>query len=273
MPELSELHGPRGTVRIAAAQACPVPGDVVRNVATVAASIREAAANGAQLVVFPEKFLCGYEPDLVAADPAGLAVSADDPRLDPIAEACRDSGTAAVVGAVSADGGGLAISVFVFSRAGSVAGRYDKQFLFGSETGLYRPGTRDCTLDLDGWRLGLGICYDSGFPEHAATVAADGCHAYLLSALFSVGNGYQESRTWLPDRARDNGLYVLMANHVGHTGGWHACGSSAVWGPDGTVLAEAGPEATELVYADLDPAACGATAADGASLRPALLLS
>jgi predicted amidohydrolase len=100
MREPSRPQQPRAAVRIAAAQAGPVPGDVVRNVATVAAAVREAAAHGAHLVAFPEKFLCGYEPDLVAADPAGLAVSADDPRLAPIAEACRDTGTAAVVGAV-----------------------------------------------------------------------------------------------------------------------------------------------------------------------------
>ncbi|WP_199191535.1 nitrilase-related carbon-nitrogen hydrolase [Amycolatopsis sp. CA-126428] len=72
-----------------------------------------------------------------------------------------------------------------------------------------------------------------------------------MSALFSVGNGFPESRTWLPARALDNTVHVLPANHTGATGGWTACGGSAVWGPDGRV--QACPGDTTVVTAYLDP--------------------
>ncbi|WP_229377321.1 carbon-nitrogen hydrolase family protein [Streptomyces sp. VRA16 Mangrove soil] len=61
------------------------------------------------------------------------------------------------------------------------------------------------------------------------------------------------SRTWFPARALDNTCYAVPANHIGATGGWDACGSSAVWGPEGRPLAEAGPDRQELITADLDP--------------------
>ncbi|WP_051709792.1 carbon-nitrogen hydrolase family protein [Streptomyces sp. NRRL S-350] len=244
---------PAQPLRIATVQAQAVPGDIPANVAQAAGLIREAAQAGARLVLFAEKFLSGYEPELIRADPLKCAVQPGDPRLAPIADACRDTGTAAIVGAAVQDGADLRVSALVFGPDGSFTTRYDKQYLFKSERDYYRPGTAGCTVELDGWRLGLGVCYDSGFPEHARAAALDGCHAYLVGALFSRGHGFHESRTWFPARALDNTLYTVLANHVGHTGGWHTCGASAVWGPDGHLIAEAGEDLRELVVTDLDP--------------------
>ncbi|MFF4715900.1 carbon-nitrogen hydrolase family protein [Streptomyces eurythermus] len=249
---------PSRPLRIAAAQAQAEAGDVEANAATVAAMVQDAARAGARLVVFPEKFLSGYEPDLVRADPRRCAVRPGDPRLEPIADACRGTGTVAVVGAAFHDQGELYVSALVVDANGELAARYDKQNLFKSEREIYRPGAAGCTLELEGWRLGLGVCYDSGFPEHARAAALDGCHAYVVGALFGVGNGYHESRTWFPARALDNTCYAVFANHIGTTGGWNACGSSAIWGPDGRPLAEAAVDRPELITADLDPQALSA---------------
>lgn len=246
---------PPHPLRVAAAQAQAVAGDVVANTATAAVLVREAAGAGARLVVLPEKFLSGYEPGLVRADPLRCAVQPDDPRLAPLADACRETGTVAVVGAAFHEAGELYVSALVVGADGAIVTRYDKQHLFTTEREVYRPGRAGCTLELDGWRLGLGICYDSGFPEHARAAALDGCHAYVVGALFSVGNGHHESRTWFPARALDNTVYTVLANHIGTTGGWDACGASGVWGPDGRLLVEAGADRPEVVVADLDPAA------------------
>ncbi|MFJ2191464.1 carbon-nitrogen hydrolase family protein [Kitasatospora sp. NPDC087861] len=245
---------PERRLRIATVQAQAVAGDVAANAAQAAELIREAAEADARLVLFAEKFLSGYEPELIRTDPLKCAVQPGDPRLAPIAEACRETGTAAIVGAAVQDGDDLRVSALVLGPDGGFVTRYDKQYLFKTERAYYRPGTAGCTLELDGWRLGLGICYDSGFPEHARAAALDGCHAYLVGALFSMGHGHHESRTWFPARALDNTLYTVLANHIGHTGGWHTCGGSAVWAPDGRLLAEAGEDQRELVVVDLDPA-------------------
>lgn len=244
---------PERPLRIATVQTRAVAGDIPANVAQAAELIREAARAGARLVLFAEKILSGYEPELIRTDPAKYAVQPDDPRLAPIAEACRETGTAAVVGAAVQDGADLRVSALVLGPDGGFVTRYDKQHLFKAEREHYRPGTAGCTLELDGWRLGLGVCYDSGFPEHARAAALDGCHAYLVGALFSRGHGHHESRTWFPARALDNTLYTVLANHIGHTGGWHTCGGSAVWGPDGRLVAEASEDRRELVVVDLDP--------------------
>ncbi|HEX7937331.1 MAG TPA: carbon-nitrogen hydrolase family protein [Paraburkholderia sp.] len=250
---------PQVSLCIAAAQAQAVCGDVTANIARTVELTGLAADRGAKLVVFPEKFLSGYEPALIAGEPARYAFEESDARLDPIREVCRARGIAAIVGAATrgADGlqTGLHISSLIFDRRGEDVAPYRKQYLYRSEADIYRPGTRGCILELDGWRLALGVCYDSGFPEHARLAALNGAHAYLVSGLFSVKSGFHQSRIWFPARAFDNTLYVLLSNHVGTTGGWDTCGASAIWSPYGDAIAQASRDRQEVITALLDPAA------------------
>ncbi|CAE6696928.1 carbon-nitrogen hydrolase family protein [Paraburkholderia nemoris] len=248
---------PQAPLRIAAAQAQPVSGDVTANIARTVELTRIAADRGAKLVVFPEKFLSGYEPDLIAGDPVKYAFDEHDARLEPIRQVCREREIAVIVGAATRGIGGvdgLHISSLIFNRSGELIEPYHKQHLYSGETKIYRPGTQGCMLEIDGWRLALGVCYDSGFPEHARNAAVNGAHAYLVSALFSVKTGYHQSRIWFPARAFDNTLYVLLSNHVGTTGGWETCGASAIWGPYGDVVSEASRDRAEVITALLDPA-------------------
>ncbi|CAE6717716.1 carbon-nitrogen hydrolase family protein [Paraburkholderia aspalathi] len=247
---------PQAPLRIAAAQAQPVSGDVTANIARTVELINIAADRGAKLVVFPEKFLSGYEPDLIAGDPAKYAFDEHDARLEPIREVCREREIAVIVGAATRgirNVDGLHISSLVFNRAGELIESYHKQHLYSGETKIYQAGLQGCMLEIDGWRLALGVCYDSGFPEHARNAAVNGAHAYLVSALFSVKTGYHQSRIWFPARAFDNTLYVLLSNHVGTTGGWETCGASAIWGPYGDVVTEASRDREEVITALLDP--------------------
>jgi predicted amidohydrolase len=253
----SQASLPQTSLRIAAAQAQPVSGDVAANIARTVELTDLAAGHGAKLVVFPEKFLSGYEPDLIANDPAKYAFDAHDPRLEPIRAICREREIAVIVGAATRDQGhpgALHISSLIFNRSGDQIEPYHKQYLFSSESRIYQPGSQGCMLlELDGWRLAPSVCYDSGFPEHARLAAVNGAHAYLASALFSAKTGYHQSRIWFPARAFDNTIYVLLSNHVGTTGGWAACGASAIWNPYGDVIAQAGRDRDEVITGLLDP--------------------
>ncbi|CCP04905.1 hydrolase, carbon-nitrogen family [Erwinia amylovora Ea644] len=245
---------PANKLKVAVAQAEPVAGDIPVNVQQSVTLIERAAKLGAKVVLLPEKFLSGYEPSLIKADPARYAVSTNDERLKPIAMACRQAAIFAVIGAATQEETGVCITSLCFNPQGELFARYHKRALFSSEARFFQPGQQAVAIEVEGWSLGMAICYDSGFAEHARAAALSGCHAYLVSALFSCGNGYHESRIWMPARALDNTLYVLMSNHVGTTGGWQACGGSAVWDPYGKIMVEASAESTEVIVAELDPA-------------------
>jgi predicted amidohydrolase len=249
---------PAAPLVVAAGQTGCAALDVERNAAAAAELVRRAACDGADVLVLPELFLTGYELAAIAARPDVYALAPDDERLDALARACAETGTAAVVGAPTRDPDTetLHISAVVLGRDGSVASRYDKQHVDGAERAAgFVPGAGGCTITLSGWRLGLGICWDSSFPEHARAAALDGCHAYLVGALFGGERGERKRATLGPARALDNACHVVVANHVGRSGPYDGCGGSAIWGPDGAPLAEAGTDDPGLAVARLEPEA------------------
>ncbi|MFG2889240.1 nitrilase-related carbon-nitrogen hydrolase [Streptomyces sp. NPDC048248] len=278
---------------IAAAQFPPVPGDIDANAARMAALVTEAAARGAGLVVFAELALTQYDLPAIAADPR-LTVAPDDPRLEPVRQACRAAGVAAVVnapGRAAADGAGPTIASFVLGPDGALLTRYDKRHLFGAEKDLFVPGTADGRFALGGVRFALATCYDTGFPEVAARAAADGCRVFLAGSF----HGSADRVARYADLAAEHGLHVVLANGAGVGSAGRGCGLSGAWLPTGEREVAAGdgtrsaPDGgAELVLSDVreritlmaDPAVaavpvkeCGEPLLDVRSAAPALLVA
>ncbi|MBT2366231.1 carbon-nitrogen hydrolase family protein [Streptomyces sp. ISL-10] len=236
-------------MRIAAAQFPSVPGDIEANVGSMAALVHEAGARGARFVAFCELAAQSYALAPIAADP-GMWLAEDDPRLEPVREACRTTATAALVGcAARADGDRPTISALVIGPDGGLLARYDKTHLYGAESEVFTAGAEEGRFELGGVRFSVAICYDNRFPELAGRAKADDCRVYVASSVLAVDNDSFEKV--YPARARDNGLYVLLANQIG-TGDEGECrGGSAVWGPDGTLLADAGRSAAGVAVVEL----------------------
>ncbi|MGW0391673.1 carbon-nitrogen hydrolase family protein [Streptomyces sp. NPDC003042] len=223
-------------MKIAAAQFTCVPADVAANTAQAAALAARAREQGAGLVVFPEFTLTGYELEALAADPSLWIDDAEDPRLDRL----RAAGTAVALNvALRADGPLPAIATLVYDADGAHVTTYAKQHLYRHERGAFAPGGTDGRFTLGGIRFSLGVCYDNHFPDLTGRAAADGCRVHLASSLYGTGDGITERATVYPGIAKEHGLYVVLANHVGPAGPWTGCGGSAVWAPGGVLLAEA----------------------------------
>lgn len=233
----------REPLTVAVAQPRCVPYDVAANVAIHAAVIREA---GARLVVFPELSLTGYELD-------APAIAADDPRLVPIVEACADTGAVALVGApLQGEGVANIAMLAVDGRSASVA--YRKVWVDASEA-CFAPGDGPARLDIDGWRLGLAICRDTGIAQHHADTAALGIDAYVAGTLMHVDEtDIQDGRA--RRIATGHGVWVVFASFAGSTGGGYAdaAGASGIWAPDGTPVDQAGREPGAIARATLTPA-------------------
>ena len=232
----------RPPLTIAVAQPACVPYDVAANAATHAAIVRSA---GARVVIFPELSLTGYELD---APP----LAAEDPRLAPIVAACAATGSLALVGApVGGDAGRAHIGMVAIDASGARIA-YRKMFLGGTEARRFSPGLRPAVLGVDGWRLGLAICKDTGVARHAAETAALGIDAYVAGALESA-----EDAAVPEERARrvaaEHHVWVATASFAGSTGGGYteAAGGSGVWDPNGIAVARAGEETGEVVRATL----------------------
>jgi predicted amidohydrolase len=169
----SRSPGSPGTLRVAAAQATSVAGDLAANVATACSLVADAAAQGARVVVLPELFLTGYAPEAWRHEDA---LALDDDRLAPLADLAAGRGVTVVAsGAVRRALDATTLSAVVVDPGGEVSAPYDKQHLCGEdEQGFFTAGDHGATLVVDGWELALGICYDGSFPEHARAAADDG---------------------------------------------------------------------------------------------------
>ncbi|MGZ4437966.1 MAG: carbon-nitrogen hydrolase family protein [Nocardioidaceae bacterium] len=241
---------PAGVLRVAAAQAASVSGDVEANVATAVALVAEAAGNGARLVVLPELFLTGYDP---AAWLPGHGVTTDDPRLAPLGKAGAEHGVVVIAGAALRRGDGAVLGLVVADETGELRAPYAKQHLFDSEQAFFTAGDRSATVAVDGWDVGLGICYDGCFPEHATAAAEAGATLYVCPSAYFAGSDHRRD-LYYAARALDNGIYVVFSGLTGRCGELEFGGGSAVYDPEGRALARVGAEAPAVAYADLDPA-------------------
>jgi predicted amidohydrolase len=220
---------------------------VAANARAHAAAVRGA---GARVVVFPELSLTGYELDAAAVDPA-------DERLAPLTEACAETATIALAGAPVAEPGrdAVFIAVLAFDQAGaSVA--YRKMWLGDEEAVRFTPGPGSARIIVDGWRLGLAVCKDTGVPEHAADTAALGIDAYLAGTV-----KHADEAALQHERARriaiEHRVWVAVASFAGATGGGYdeTAGRSGIWGPDGGLINGTGSgcgEATSVTFGKSD---------------------
>ncbi|MGI3224318.1 carbon-nitrogen hydrolase family protein [Streptomyces sp. GTA36] len=240
-------------------QAEAVPGDLAGNARRAATSAVRAADQGARVVMFPELHLCGYDLATLIGAPDKSEVPADasgsvmDHRLDPLAEAAADHMVTVLVGAaVRRKDGTLTNSVLAVHPTGATTVAYDKQHLWhDDESRVFTPGNRTAILAIDDWRVGLGICYDLSFPEHARAAALAGAHAYLCPGAFAAGTE-QRSAVYLAARALENTIYSAFANPVGGPDHRRCDGGTAVYGPDGSTICRAEPGQTTL-HVELDP--------------------
>ena len=217
---------------IAAAQSTSVPGDISANVARHLRFGTMAAERGAQLLVFPELSLTGYELSIARSN----AVRPDGSDLSPLRHFSTDAQMTVVVGApLLDDQGELHIAAFAIRSDGSVL-TYTKEYVHQSEEGVFRSGPGGPALLVEDATVALAICADATHPEHAARAAARGATVYAVGVMITE-DGYARKAALLKSYALEHRMAVLMANYSGVTGGSVSAGKSALWSEDGQLAA------------------------------------
>ena len=215
--------------KLAVAQVSSVKGDVPANIATHIAAIHKAGENEVSVLVFPELSLTGYEPDLARS----LAFANDDPRLDLLIQAARDSGVHVIAGAPLATEEVPQIGAIIITTVGKVF-TYSKNNLTPTEKKYFSPGRSLRFLELAGEKIAIAICADANVPAHAQSCADEGASIYVAGVLFSE-NGYAADAEQLANYAYNHSMLVAIANHNRQTGGWIPAGRSAIWSPSGLI--------------------------------------
>ncbi|WP_041523157.1 carbon-nitrogen hydrolase [Gilvimarinus agarilyticus] len=247
--------------------------DLAANLATSISAIREAAAQGAQLVVLQELHRGLYFCQREDVDEFELAETIPGPSTDSLGALAKELGIVIVASLFEKRATGLYHNTaVVLETDGTIAGVYRKMHI-PDDPGFYEkfyftPGDLGFTpINTSVGRLGVLVCWDQWFPEAARLMAMAG--AELLIYPTAIGwdptddkaEQLRQRDAWVTVQrahAVANGVPVISVNRVGHEAdpeggaGIQFWGNTFVAGPQGELLLELGAEAkTRVVAVDM----------------------
>jgi predicted amidohydrolase len=230
---------------IAVAQTCPVAGDVQANLDEHTRLARVAAEERAQVVVYPELSLTGYELGLADM----LAFSGNDPRLAALLAAASLHSMTLIVGAPVRIGPRLHIGAFILGPDGTID-IYTKHYLGAfaasascdgivppAEATVFQPGDHDPLVRFGGNVAAVAVCADIGRASHPQQAASRGANTYLAS-MFVIPSDFAGDIAKLQRYAVQHAMMVALANFGSPSGGLAAAGRSAIWSDTGEVLVQ-----------------------------------
>src|SRR4051794_33972092 len=232
-----------------------------RNLAKANELTRAAAADGAQLVVLPEKFnVLGTHEDYEAG-----AETLDGPTISWARATADELGIDLVAGSIVERRDGrekLSNTCVHISPDGAIRAVYRKIHMFDvvvgeieyKESASEEPGDEIVVSELgDGGPLGRTVCYDLRFPDLFRILAIKGATVITLPAAFTKITGQAHWQILIRARAIENQVFMVAAGQVGmHPEDKESYGHSMIVDPWGDVLARVTEDGPGYCVADLD---------------------
>ena len=230
-----------------------------RNLETAEHLVRAAAADGARLVVLPEKWTVLGDAEALRAGAEPL----EGPSISAARAWARELGIALVAGSFAERVEGqerLSNTSVLISPGGQIAAVYRKIHMFDVDVGgvSYREseteeaGSELVVGEVTDVRIGLSVCYDLRFPELYRILALRDAQLVSVPAAFTLETGRDHWQVLLRARAIENQLFVIAAGQIGEAPPhYRSFGRSMIVDPWGVVLATA-PDHECQIAADLD---------------------
>lgn len=233
------------------------PGDNLDKIRSFIPQIKE---QNCQAVFLPEVFYSMSD----ATKPTPHLVRNGNEHFHEIQKLVKDLGCYVLGGTVAYDDDGIVRNRCLnFNSDGELIAEYDKVHLFScdlskhsskqvlDENDIYSPGKEMNTLEFDGWKMGLSICFDLRFPEVYRLFFKEGCQLATVSSAFTKTTGKAHWHTLCRARAIENQMYIVASNQWGiHNEKISTFGHSLVIDPWGDTLADAG-EGEKVVFAEI----------------------
>lgn len=249
---------------------CSFPGtyDVEHNLALHLTHMREAAAAGVQLLVFPEQSLQGY-PRVYAGDEEGDVIDGVNDRAETlegshvaaISRAATELGMDVIFGLAEAGSRpGVTYNSAVLARPGGELTAYRKIHVPLQERIFFWPGDEWRVLDTAAGNAGLLICYDKAWPESTRELLLRGADLFVMpTAWWLWDEAAGDKDMWfdhycLFERARavENNRWFVSSNLAGDIGGRQFFGVSQIINPNGQIVAATPFGEPGLAIAEVD---------------------
>jgi nitrilase len=267
--------------RAAVVQAAALPRDALASARKAAALVREAAAKGARLIVFPEAFLGGYPKGASFGAPVGMrkpegredyrryhaaAIVLDGPEVELLAEATRETEAFVVIGVIERDGGTVYCTALFFDGAKGLVAKHRKLMPTGAERLIwgFGDGSTMPVIETALGRVGAVICWENYMPMLRMAMYDQDITLYCAPTA-------DDRDSWAATMrhiALEGRCFVLSACQHITRGAYppdYDCalgddpetvllrGGSMIVAPLGAVLAGPFFEGETILYADIDP--------------------
>jgi predicted amidohydrolase len=237
-------------IRIASVQINPEIKAKQKNLGKILTNLKAAAANKAQLIVFPECALTGYIfTSREEAKP--YMENVPGPSSKKLAEVCNELGVYTVVGLLEKDGNKCFNTAVLIGPKG-IIGKYRKNHLpyLGIDRFLDRGDGPFRIYKTPIGNIGLHICYDCNFPESARVMTLLGADILVLPTNWPEGRD-KVSKYVVVTRAFENMVHFVVADRVGEERGTMFTGLSKIINAWGETLVEASRKDEEIVYGEV----------------------
>ena len=219
---------------------------------------REAAAGGADVLVFPEIWLCPYIGELFAKN----CEKEGGESYMLMSRLAKELGVYIVGGSIpEEDNGKLYNTCFIFDRQGDLIGKHRKAHLFDvdikggitfKESSFVNCGDKATVVDTEFGKIGVAICFDIRFAEFSRKMVKEGAHAIVLPAAFNLTTGPAHWELSVRMRAVDNQVYFMGVQPARDPDcSFKAWGHSTVAEPFGAVVDQCGTDPA-VIYCDVD---------------------
>lgn len=206
----------------------------------VASHIRMIESVDADLIVFPECSITGYDLEHLAVNISQLVVKVEFAR-EILHNVCKKSGKMALIGLTYATAGKVFNGSLVVGGVDNDTTYYRKRHLTNEEQVIFQPGENALVVHVKKKSIGILICRDQSHPAFFDHYADRGANliiiqsAHYYSPLDCLKKRHKNIAIPIV-RAMDSGVTVAKVNAVGELGGKLSCGNSIVVDPSGNVL-------------------------------------
>lgn len=221
-------------------------------------SVREAAGNGADLILFPEVQLTPFFPQYPGQDASYHAVTLDSDTVREFQRVCCECGIMAVPNLYLLENGKCYDASILIGADGNILGLQKMVHIAQApqffEQDYYTPSDDGFKVfETPFGKIGIVVCFDRHYPESIRTEALMGADLILIPTVNTKAEPSELFEWEVRVQAFQNSVAVAMCNRVGREGEMDFSGESIVTDANGSLVAKS-DDTVQILYAQIDPA-------------------
>jgi predicted amidohydrolase len=204
---------------------------------------------GSQLIILPELADTGYNFYDRNHAFANSKEIGKNPFVEMLIEQARKLNSNIVSGICEKENGRLYNSSLLISAKG-IVGKYQKIHLFVNERDIFEEGKAVSEVfNMEGYRLGMQICFDYLFPEPWRILAENAADIIAHPSNLVTYNAFKV----VPALSVMNKVFIATTNRTGADRDLEFAGRSFLTNPNGEIIAGASKEKEEILFSEVEP--------------------